>query len=204
MNITKKILLLASCGALLLSGAMVANANSFEHRATPVTKTARPQAVQNILSTSGKILEVNDNVLVVKGEHSLIAAVISDETYLLNGKNGKAKRLNSFKVGKEVTVYHSPKMTRSIPAQTEAYAIVLNEGDVPQGRFLRAEKVALSEDGKYVRVVDTNHGFIVTVDKKACRNYADIKPEDNLMVWFDTMTLSIPARANATKAVVLP
>ena len=204
MKMLKKIMQAASCGAMLLAGSAVANAHCCEYECLPVTEECQTQAVQEVLSITGKILEVQANMVVVKGENNIIAAVVTDGTYLLNGKNGKAKKLNSFKVGKVVTVYHSPKMTRSIPAQTEAYAIVLGDNDVKQGKFFKVDQVTPSEDGKYVSVLDSNHGLIATIDKKACKAYEEIKAGDNLMVWYDMMTMSLPARTNAQKVVVLP
>lgn len=204
MKLMKKIFLAASCSALLMTSCAVADANSFENKVLPVTKTQHAEVVQEVLFTTGKILEVNDNMIVVKGEHNLIAAVVTEDTYLLNGKNGKAKKLGSFKVGKEVTVYHSPKMTRSIPAQTEAYAIVLGDNGVKQGKFFKVAEVTMSEDGEYVSVLDVNQSLIATVDKKANKHFTDIKVGDSLMVWYDMMTMSLPARTNAQKVVVLP
>lgn len=204
MKLMKKIFLAASCSALLMTSCAVADANSFENKVLPVTKTQHAEVVQEVLFTTGKILEVNDNMIVVKGEHNLIAAVVTEDTYLLNGKNGKEKKLGSFKVGKEVTVYHSPKMTRSIPAQTEAYAIVLGDNGVKQGKFFKVAEVTMSEDGEYVSVLDVNQSLIATVDKKANKHFTDIKVGDNLMVWYDMLTMSLPARTNAQKVVVLP
>jgi hypothetical protein len=161
--------------------------------------------VQDVLFTTGEILEVNDNVLIIKGDghHNLVAAVITDNTYLLDGKNGKVKKLSSFKVGKEVTVYYSPKMTRSIPPQTEAYAVVLGDNSEKIGKFFKVEEVTLSEDGAYVTVVNTNESLVATIDKKANKNFAEIKAGDELLLWYDMMTMSLPARTNAKKVVVL-
>lgn len=200
----KKILLLASCSALLVVGGAVANANSFENNSLPLSKIGQARVVQEVQFTTGKILEVKDNMVVVKGERGIVAALLNDETYLLNGKNGKAKKLSSFKVGKEVTVYHSPKMTRSIPAQTQAYAIILGDNDVKQGKFFVVDQVTPSENGEYVSVMDSSHSLIATVDKKAYRHYSQIKAGDKLLVWYDMMTMSLPARTNAQKVVVLP
>lgn len=203
MKSLKKIFLLASCTALLVAGSAVANANNFENKVVPVTK-AHAQAVEEVLFTTGEILEVNENSIVVKGENGLISAMLTDKTYLLNGKNGKDKKLSSFKVGKEVTVYHSSKMTRSIPAQTEAFAIVLGGADEKVGKFFVVDEVTLSEDGKYVSVMDSNNSLIATIDKKANKNFAEIKTGDKLVLWYDMMTMSLPARTNAQKAVILP
>ena len=203
MKMFKKIFVLASCATMLMAGSAVANANNVENKDMPVTKVYQAQAVQDVLFTSGKIVEVNENMIVVKGEHNIIAAMITDDTYLLNGKNGKAKKLSSFKVGKEVAVYHSPKMTRSIPPQAEAYAVVLGDNDEKQGKYFKVDEVALSEDGSYVSVIDTNHNLIATIDKKACKDYTSIKAGDELVVWYNMMTMSLPARTNAQKVVVL-
>ena len=203
MKMFKKIFVLASCATILMAGSAVANTNNVENKDMPVTKVYQAQAVQDVLFTSGKIVEVNENMIVVKGEHNIIAAIITDDTYLLNGKNGKAKKLSSFKVGKEVTVYHSPKMTRSIPAQSAAYAVVLGDNSEKMGKFFKVEEVTMSEDKTYVSVINTNESLIATVDKKANKNFAEIKVGDDLMVWYDMMTMSLPARTNANKVVIL-
>ena len=203
MKMFKKIFVLASCATMLMAGSAVANANNVENKNLPVTKAYQAQAVEEVLFTTGEIIEVNENMIVVKGEHNLIAAMITDETHLLNGKNGKAKKLSSFKIGKEVTVYHSPKMTRSIPAQTVSYAIVLGNNDEKQGKYFKVDKVTLSEDGSYVSVIDTNHNLIATIDKKACKDFTSIESGDELIVWYNMMTMSLPARTNAQKALIL-
>ena len=203
MKMFKKIFVLASCATMLMAGSAVANAHCCEYNNVCDIKAYQTQAVQDVLFTSGKIVEVNENMIVVKGEHNIIAAMITDDTYLLNGKNGKAKKLSSFKVGKEVTVYHSPKMTRSIPAQSAAFAVVLGDNSEKMGKFFKVEEVTMSEDKTYVSVINTNESIIATVDKKANKNFAEIKAGDNLMVWYDMMTMSLPARTNANKVVIL-
>ena len=203
MKMFKKIFVLASCATMLMAGSAVANAHCCEYNNVCDTKAYQTQAVQDVLFTSGKIVEVNENMIVVKGEHNIIAAMITDDTYLLNGKNGKAKKLSSFKVGKEVTVYHSPKMTRSIPAQSAAYAVVLGDNSEKMGKFFKVEEVTMSEDKTYVSIINANESLIATVDKKANKNFAEIKAGDNLMVWYDMMTMSLPARTNANKVVIL-
>ena len=205
MKMFKKIFVLASCATMLMAGSAVANAHCCEYNNVCDTKAYQTQAVQDVLFTTGVILEVQDNLLVIKGEghHNLVAAVVTENTYLLNGKNGKDKKLSSFKVGKEITVYYSPKMTRSIPPQTEAYAVVLGDSSEKIGKFFKVEEVNMSEDKTYVSVIDTNESLIATVDKKANKNFAEIKAGDNLMVWFDMMTMSLPARTNANKVVIL-
>jgi hypothetical protein len=94
-------------------------------------------------------------------------------------------------------------MTRSIPAQSEAFAVVLGDNSEKMGKFFKVEEVTMSEDNTYVSVINTNESLIATVDKKANKNFAEIKAGDNLMVWYDMMTMSLPARTNANKVVIL-
>lgn len=204
MKLINKMFLVASCSAMILGSCAVANASEFESKVVPATKVVQQQAVQEVLFATGEIVEVTENSIVVKAEGNLIAAMLTDKTYLLNGKNGKDRKLKNFKPGKEVTIYHSPMMTRSIPAQTEAYAIVLGDNDEKQGKFFKVDQVTLSEDGTYVSVMDSNHGLIATIDKKANKKFMEIEAGDNLVVWYDMMTMSLPARTNANKVVVLP
>lgn len=204
MRLFKKLILLASCTAMLMAGSAVANANTYENKVLPILKGAYTQAVLDVLSTTGEIIEVTEDGIVVKGEQGLIYAMITDKTYLLNGKNGKDRKIKSFKVGKEVTVYHSPKMTRSIPAQAEAFAVILGAADEKQGKFFVVDKVKLSDDGNYISVIDTNHSLIATIDKEANKDFAEIQAGDNLVIWYNMMTMSLPARTNAQKVVILP
>ncbi len=204
MNFLGKACLFAMCAATLLGGVNV-EASSLDCVKNVAQVKAHRQVEQKILMTFGEIVEVNEKQIVIQGEgnRQLIAVNIDDETYLLNGKNGKAKTLRSFKVGKKVAVYYSPMMTRSIPPQAKGFALVLGENTERYGKFFQVEKVTLSEDGKYVSVMDKNQNLIATVDKKACKDFAEIEAGDNLVLWYSMMTMSIPTQTNAEKVVIL-
>ncbi len=205
MNFLGKTCLLAMCVFTMFGGAGVEASAVSSVKAIKQAPVYR-QVEQKMLMTFGEIVEVNEKQIVIKGEgvRQLIAVNVDDSTYLLNGKNGKAKSLRSFKVGKKVAAYYSPLMTRSIPPQAKGFALVLGENTERYGKFFTVDKVALSEDGKYVSVMNNAHNIIATVDREACKNYADIKEGDNLLMWYSMMTMSLPAKTNAEKAVILP
>lgn len=206
MKFMGKACLLAACILTMLGSGNVSAGSAISSIKTVEQVPVYRQVEQDMLITVGKIIEVNDKQLVIKGEGSqpLIAVNIGEDTYLLNGKNGKTKDLSSFKVGKQVTAYYTSRMTRSLPPQAQALALVLGGNEEGYGKFFKVDKVSLSEDGKYINVMSSNHDIIATVDKKACKNYADIKEGDKLLVWYSIMTMSLPARTNAEKAVILP
>ena len=59
MKMFKKIFVLASCATMLMAGSAVANANNVENKNLPDTKAYQAQAVEEVLFTTGKIIEVN-------------------------------------------------------------------------------------------------------------------------------------------------
>ena len=207
MKIMNKALILASCAAMLL-GSVAVSAEVPQAAANNEQKQmmVQPQKERSLLHTSGKIVEVNDKQIVVKGtgDHKLIAVNISEQTYILDGDKGKAKKMKNLKVGRDVTVYYSPVMTRSLPPQTAAIAVLLGEADEDQGRYMVVDQVEMSENQDYITLTDQDYSLIATVDKQANKQFAEIKSGDRILVWYDMMTMSLPARTNAVKVVVLP
>ena len=65
------------------------------------------------------------------------------------------------------------------------------------------DTVELSEDGKYVSVFSSKHDLIATIDSAACKNYKEIKQGSKLRLWYKFMTMSLPARTNASRAKII-
>ena len=160
--------------------------------------------VREMMITSGKIVEVEGNKVTIKGEgnYPLVTGIITDDTLVLSGKNGAIKSQRKLKKGCEVTLYYSPKMTRSYPPQTVAFAFVLGKNDENLGKFMEAKEITDNNDEKFIRVLGSNQDILVTISESIDKNYKDIKASDKLMVWYKMMTMSIPAQANATKVKV--
>lgn len=169
-------------------------------------KAIIPLTVRDVLSTTGKITAIDGNRITVKGEgqFSEVVVVVTDNTYIADGKKGKIKKMKNLKVGKEVTVYYSNKMTRSLPPQAEAYAVVIGKDIIKQGKFFKVEKVITNKEEKLIKVVNSNQDIIATITEDVYEDYAQIKEGDNLLLWYDIMTMSMPGQTNAYKVVVLP
>ena len=173
-------------------------------------EAAAPEAMY--LSTYGEITEAADDYVVVKtldGEEiqfntSDLTAVIDANTVLpLDLKNRESDM---------VMVTYSNAMTMSIPPQAYAFAIVGNiKSEMGNPIFTIVEDVKTSEDGI---VIVTEGGMKeITVPSNAqvspymTRNIvtlADIKAGSNVLLWYDMMTMSIPAYATSEKVVVMP
>ena len=173
-------------------------------------EAAAPEAMY--LSTYGEITEAADDYVVVKtldGEEiqfntSDLTAVIDANTVLpLDLKNRETDM---------VMVTYSNAMTMSIPPQAYAFAIVGNiKSEMGNPIFTIVEDVKTSEDGI---VIVTEGGMKeITVPSNAqvspymTRNIvtlADIKAGSNVLLWYDMMTMSIPALAASEKVVVMP
>ena len=79
-------------------------------------------------------------------------------------------------MGQEVVAYYSARMTRSLPPQAQAYAIII--GDVRKEylpQFFVVDQVQKAKDGSCVRVLNSTNDLIARIDKYACKDFASIK-----------------------------
>ena len=65
------------------------------------------------------------------------------------------------------------------------------------------DAVELSEDGKYVTVFSSKQDLMATIDAEACKDYKEIKQGTKLRLWYKFMTMSLPAKTNASRAKIL-
>ena len=159
----------------------------------------------SMLRMSGAVTEIDGNRVVIRGEgQECIVALIDDETYVIKGAKGKLRSAKDLKVGQEVMAYYSARMTRSLPPQAQAYAIII--GDVRKDylpQYFVVDQVQQAADGSCVRVLNSTHDVIARIDKYACEEYASIKQGDELLLWSRIMTMSLPGQTNAEKVVIL-
>ena len=172
---------------------------------------ALEEVMPSYLTNYGEIAEVNneEGYVLVKTDLEEIRFNM-DENTLLIGNDG-ASRLE-LAVGKKVAVLHSMAMTMSIPAQSYAYAIVeMNETGMGNPIYAVVEEVKESENG-VVLVTDAGSKEI-TVSKEAeilpflTRNIVrieDVKAGSRVLLFYDMLTMSIPAYATTEKVVILP
>jgi len=114
--------------------------------------------------------------------------------------------------GETIYVYHSPVSTRSLPPQSEAFAVVLNiPQDIAVGVYHEVEEVTTTEND--TRLLTNNGGlYLIISDETAVKDYetgevADISAVadgDHVIAWYDAVAMSYPGQANVSDILVLP
>lgn len=175
---------------------------AFANRATYINEQAM---VPDILSMHGTITEINQDrstitIVDKNGNNQMVALDIRWNTKVLNGKNGNNFDIDKLKVGDELTAYYSPIMTRSIPPRTNAFALVVGDGQ-HDGIYTKIGLVEATENGK--RILNSNGDLYITIPDSISKNAQDLKPGKKMLVWYDMVALSMPGQTTATKVVIL-
>ena len=198
----KKILLVMLSIMMVLNGA-IALAQEVGSGAEQVVSEG---PLRNVISTQGKIEEVRNGMVRVSGQgayHDIMLHVQST-THIVNGQNGAPVVLTDLKKGDSITAYYGPAVTRSLPPQGNAITLVVGTPETGNaGMYMKVASLQENKDGS-IRVLCTNNDRMVTIRPETFPQVADIKEGSELMVWYDIMTMSIPAQAGATKVVLLP
>lgn len=143
-------------------------------------------------------------------KNSQISLNIDNNTIVMNA-NGEAVNFSDLKAGDRINVVHSLAMTFSLPPQTYAYAVIVNNEQAAVPQYIEAGKVATENDTTTIESKDGN--YIIRVDKdtqiipfktKNIVTAQDIVEGTTLFAWYDIMTASMPAQATANKIMILP
>ncbi len=210
MKMLKKVSLVLACVCLVGAGSVFAAENM---RAVVVDAPldavqANPDVMRDpsMYVTRGEIVAIEDGRYVVKGEghRKIIAASVDHDTYIVDGETGKLRLPRALKVGQKVTAYYSSRMTRSMPGQAHAYAIVMGEPSEKTAAYFEVAQAKLSSDGSHMIILNSSNNLVATVDAKVCKDFAQIKKGDKLLLWYNIMTMSIPAQTNADRVIILP
>lgn len=221
----KKVIGLALLGIMACTSFAFAESNcnaSQQNKCLPIQnclpKNGEQMEVKNTLEIKGEIIAIGEDGLVtVKGEgdYDMISLRIAKASKLVdncgggkatqiydtNGKKLSAKKLS---VGNKVECYFESRVTRSYPGQTTAKAIIVKkEGSEYRTTLLKVSKVEQFDDKKYVTIEASNNELIASIDKKAYKYYNQIVEDDEVLVWYGIMTMSLPPRTGAAKAIVL-
>ncbi len=174
--------------------------------------------VKNTLATNGEIVAIGEDGLVtVKGEgdYPLISLRIvkasknvdncgggkATQIYKTDGKKLAAKHLE---IGMKVSCYYDSRVTRSYPGQANAKAIIVSEAESGNRvTLLNVSKVLQEENKPYITIEASNNELIASIDKKAYKYYDQIMEGDEVLIWYGIMTMSLPPRTGAAKAIVL-
>lgn len=137
---------------------------------------------------------------------------VSDNTVWVDAVDKVKASQEDLTEGETIYVYHSPVSTRSLPPQSEAFAVVLNvPQDTAVGVYHEVEEVTTTENG--TRLLTNNGGlYLVISDETAVKDYetgevADISAVaegDRVIAWYDAVAMSYPGQANVSDILVLP
>lgn len=169
--------------------------------------------VPKYLEGEGVVKEVfeNESLLITVDEMELVLNV-SEETMVLDSKTGLMGKLKDLKIGDLIYAYYSPTMTRSLPPQSFATAIITGiEKDKPYARLFTVKEVMSSNDEE-VRVLNEEGDLVARISKdipfspfktKQIVKLQDIKVGTQLFLWYEVVALSYPGQTNADKAVFI-
>lgn len=163
-------------------------------------------------TTYGDITEVTEDYIMVNTiDGQEIQFNTSIDTVVIDANTVLPMDLANRESDKVVITY-ADAMTLSLPPQAYAYAIIGNiKTEMGNPIFTIVEEVKSTENG-IVIVTDAGSKEITVPSSAEVAPYltrnivtlADIKAGSNVLLWYDMMTMSIPAYATSEKVVVLP
>ena len=143
-----------------------------------------------------------------------LEAIISDSSLLIDAQTGRSLQLDELKEDSPVYAFVSPMMTRSIPPQSNAKALIVNISDSQGGvaNYIYALDVKETDSGDLV-ILNQNADLYLSIPSNVKLEKLDsseevprdeIKTGSVLIAWYDSVAESYPAQATATRVVVCP
>lgn len=212
----KKLATLALSGVLLCSMGFPARAAG--EAPAPATETGEVQALPDSLLYCGTVKEA------VVGEDGTLTGLlmeseqsgeymmrVSGETFWIDGGSMAPSSPDGLAAGEHLHVFHSPISTRSLPPQTNAFAIVRNVPQEVGGAHYHEVEAVEEVDGK-LQITTDNGGLYLFADADtplsayagdAPAGLEGIKAGSYIMAWYDIVALSFPGQAHAQHIMVL-
>lgn len=156
--------------ACTLSAAIVMSASpmAFAADIMPINASIEAtQAIKSFESTYAVVDTVEENQIRVKvksnNDINEIIFNISESTLLIDNVTGEVASLKDIKAGDEIYVYHSQAMTRSIPPQSAAFAILTNvEENKSVATLINVKEVTELENGG-IKILSDDDFYSITI-----------------------------------------
>ena len=171
-----------------------------------ISGSALAQSVPKELQMAGSVTGRNGDMITITNDNNKtdsVALHITDDTFVIQNSTGYY--LNGFDIreGEQVKAWYGPVLTRSLPPQGKADAVIAGEQNGhPTFTYFNIGKVEPQEDGS-VRVLNVNESQYVTIFPQVYPDVAELKAGDKMLLWYEFTTMSMPGQATATKAVLL-
>lgn len=204
--------------ALVMAAAMISSigTGAFATETKPSTEVTSSVAINEVRSTlegNAIVQKVTENgQLTVKLDEQIIVLNVGENTLFIDAQTALPSTIKDIKEGDSLYVYYSAAMTRSLPPQSSAVAIVTNvQKDKSIPKLMTVKEIVNTKDN-LISFLNTNEDMIVTVTKdtpitpfktKQMVNYRDIQPGTKLFVYYDIVLMSYPGQTGATKVIVV-
>ena len=159
---------------------------------------------------NGKFVRTENNQIVMEDGEEFIVNTNS-ETVFMNA-DGTPTSIENIKEGSYLQVIANTAVTLSIPAQSYGYVVMVSEDEVPAFPIYvevdeiktddSGNTVYASADGQY-EVIPSETTEIAPFKNRKIVTFADVKYGSELIVFSETATMSIPAKTNPTKVILL-
>ena len=169
------------------------------------------EAIPNYVCTYGTIKELGENSFTIETQDKAELVInYSEQTYMIDAQTVTPFDIEN-RTSNEVVVYHSTATTMSIPAQTSANAVM---GNVKEGEsvpvYTEVEDIKTSAEGIVIVTEGGSKEVTLLADAEVApyRTKNIVKAQDitkgsKILLWYDMVTMSIPAYATSEKAVIL-
>lgn len=137
---------------------------------------------------------------------------VSDNTVWVDAVEKVKASQEDLTEGETIYVYHSPVSTRSLPPQSEAFAVVLNvPQDIAVGVYHEVEDIVTN--GEIFTITTDNGGLYLNVTSETqVKDYTtgesaeigNVDRGDRIIAWYDAVAMSYPGQANVSDILVLP
>lgn len=135
---------------------------------------------------------------------------VNEDTYWIDSGKQTASTACAAE-GERLYVFHSPVSTRSLPPQSNAFAVVRNiPQDAGSAQYHKVEVVEQTEDGR-LQITTGNGGLYLFADDTTTfsayrggdAQASQIKAGDHIMAWYGAVALSYPGQAHVSHIMTL-
>jgi hypothetical protein len=176
-------------------------------------QVSMPQKLVNHLQGDAIVkTPLKNGQLLVTVNSMQVALTISDETLIISTKTGQPASLKALKANDRIYVYYSAAMTKSLPPQLHAIAIITGvEKNKSHAQLFTVREVTSRKEGE-VRALNNEGNLIVSITKdialtpfkpKQMASLEDIRVGTQLFIWYDIVAMSYPGQTAASKAVLI-
>ena len=194
--------------------------------AAPEAKQSQPSAAGEHKAPANSVLYYGKVARIEKGQNGTInrlvmesdaygdsVMVLSGDTVWIDSGNETASDPSTLKVGEGIYVFHSPASASAQPSQFSALAIVRNiPQDISCAHYHVVEGLERQADGSLQILTDQGGLYLSADQETGLSRYngkeqlalGDLKVGDRIMVWYQAILESYPARTHAQHLMLLP